>query len=425
MWKTATRVPLHGLHDVVLVLAGRERRLAGALHRLPVAEPGVGGGLHGEAHRQRRQPPAARRLLAARRRGERLGEVAALVVERAELQVDDAPRSSRAPSDSAMRRASRRRSGDSDVEHVDRAELLQRPHPPQAEPGRGGDVVGLRERGLGLRHVAAPLGPADHLERLALHRRSARSAGRPSRAAVARATAVSRSLRPMAACAARASARARRAGSDAVSVRAAVACSSAASQRPGAELGRAQHEVDVGTLGRVGPGGEQRGGRARRPARSGRTARTPAAAPRRRRPAIAREPVSRACPARLSAEAREPSSSARRALRSHRSAARSRSPATAASPAARGPSSPSSSGAAVVERVERAAGEASLLGGDGGGHDGVAGQGVAEPEAGPLHVHQLRLHRQAQELGRLVLGHPGRGGREASSRSAGRGGPPP
>ena len=136
----------------------------------------MGGGLHGEAHRQRRQPPAARRLLAARRRGERLGQVAALVVERTELQVDH-----RRGGEGAERHGHaaglEEPIGRQRHEQVDRAELLQRPHLPQAEAGRGGDVVGLRERGLGLRHVTAPLGATDHLERLALDRDLAGLAG--------------------------------------------------------------------------------------------------------------------------------------------------------------------------------------------------------------------------------------------------------
>ena len=54
------------------------------------------------------------------------------------------------------------------------------------------------------------------------------------------------------------------------------------------------------------------------------------------------------------------------------------------------------------------------------GQDGVTGEGMPEPEAGPLHVDELRTHRLPQELGGLVVVESRPRRRRGSSRSGGR-----
>ena len=120
------------------------------------------------------------------------------------------------------------------------------------------------------------------------------------------------------------------------------------------------------------------------------------------------------------AEAREPPSRARSAARSHRVAARSDWPAAFASCAAEGAPFPRQIRVGGQERLEGSARQADLLGGKGAGQDGVTGEGMSEPEAGPLDVDELGTDGLPQELGGLVVVESHRGWRPGASRSGGR-----
>ena len=135
-------------------------------------------------------------------------------------------------------------------EQVDGAELLQRPHPPQGQPGGGGDVVRLLEGRLGRRRVPAALGAAEHFERLALHLRLlavARAPATPPWPSHGDLDVVAAPWPPAppAHCA-----RARRATSGA-SAAAAWACSSARSHRPRGQVGGPHEQVHRGLVGGI------------------------------------------------------------------------------------------------------------------------------------------------------------------------------
>ena len=120
--------------------------------------------------------------------------------------------------------------------------------------------------------------------------------------------------------------------------------------------------------------------------------------------------------------ASEPSSRARSAASSQSSAARSccrrRRPAGRRAGSVRRGGQGRRRGAAASARAASVACSA----GQRGGQHGVAGEGVAEPEAGALHVDELRPHRLPQQLGGLVVRPRRRRGGERSSRTGGRAG---
>ena len=190
-------------------------------------------------------------------------------------------------------------------EQVDGAELLQRPHAPQGQPGRRGDVVRLLERRLGRRRVAAAFGPTEHLERLALDLRLARSRARPATPPWPEPRRPRRRRGAIAACAASALARARRATSGA-SAAAASACSLGTIPATGGQVGGPHEQVHRGLVGGIAAPLQQLGAERAGPFRvPGEHADLAAGRRRRRRPA-SRWRDSRARVANASADASAP-----------------------------------------------------------------------------------------------------------------------
>ena len=81
-----------------------------------------------------------------------------------ELQVDDRAGAGRAEFGGDAPRL-RQAAGARVVEHVDRAELVQRPQPPHGQPGRVGRGEGLFEGVPGAVEIAGPADPAEQLQR--------------------------------------------------------------------------------------------------------------------------------------------------------------------------------------------------------------------------------------------------------------------
>ena len=415
-WKIGDDVAPDAGLDVVRVLAGRPGRGERLVHRGPVAAPGVD------------HAPGRRRLIASvdsRQRRRRLRRTARAAASASSIS----PRSSwtaaswrsttatvaRAPRATASRRAasSRPRSRLSYMSIVPSSCSARTRQ--SASPCGGGDVVAPRWKAASAAaEVAAPLGPTEHLERLALHLRLVRWRGRRRARPLAvgrSATSTSSRPSPPGPPARRPGRRGRRRSER--GRRPLRRASSASSHRPaarsaaprrrwtsawpcgsvrlaeqplaerGGRVGLAGEHADAGA-GRsstssparrsqlAGAGGEQV---RRRPARRSRAPR--AAACRR----SARGPFGLAGPRR---PARRRAGGARRRAARRRRAGRAR--------RGRGAASTSSSAGAVAAE------------------HGVAVEGVAEPEAGRLDLDQLRPHGLAQQLGGVVVGEPGGAG---------------
>ena len=328
-----------------------------------------------------------------------------------------------APASTAMPPGGQEPIGRQRVEHVDRAELLHGPRPPEAEPGGGGDVVGLLEGGLGRRDIAAALGAADHLERLALHRRLAGGAGavegRPGEGDrdvgldAAHGGLGGQGVGP--GQAGRVGRRQRAGGGG---VRLGVV------PPAGGQVGGAQHEVDVGPL--VGIGAQRQQLAAQRGGASGLAGLRahPQQHPVGGQPRVVAAGVAGAGGQGVGRREGAVVEGALGGLQPQGGGAVGLAGDGGQLGGEGARARPVRSGSAAARASSARAASAACSAGRAAASDGITGEGVAEPEAGALDVDQLRPHRLPQELGGLVARRRRRWRPRGSSRSAGRAGRP-